>query len=246
MLKFKRFFSTDSPKAVKADKFGYLNAINYMAPHASAGVGNLCAAASPGCISLCLGVYSGQAAMVRDLEHGTNAVRDSRKRKARYFTEDAQAFLEEACLHIQRLKRQADKQNKTLCVRLNGSTDIPFERIKIKSRGLSIMDAFPEVQFVDYTKRFERLGKTPANLHLTFSRSETNESFCKLALKRGHNVAVVLAGKFPKTFLDVPTISGDEHDLRHLDPMRAGGYVIVLAPKGHKAKRDTSGFVVRS
>ena len=34
-LQFKRFFSVDSPKAIKAKKFRYLNAINYMAPHKS-------------------------------------------------------------------------------------------------------------------------------------------------------------------------------------------------------------------
>lgn len=250
MLRFKRFFSVDSAKAVKADKYGYLNGINYMAPHTSAGVGNLCASASPGCIDLCLGVYSGQAAMVADLEAGTNSVRESRKRKSQYFADDAQTFLEEACQHIEALQRRATKMNKMLCIRMNGSTDIPFERIVIKSRGCNIFDAFPDVQFVDYTKRFERLGKAPANLHLTFSRSETNEPLAKLALARGYNVAVVFAGQrgwpqrgWPSEYLGVPVIIGDDHDLRHLDPR--GGYVIGLAPKGNKAKRDASGFVVR-
>ena len=35
--------------------------------------------------------------------------------------------------------------------------------------------------------------------------------------------------------------------LRHLDPRAPqgdAGYVIGLSPKGHKAKKDTSGFVV--
>ena len=244
-FRFQRFFSVDSPKAVKADKFGYLNAINYMAPHKSAGVGNLCSAASPGCIALCLGLYSGQAAMVADLEHGTNSVRESRIRKAQYFASDVQAYMEEACQHIERLQRRAAKLGKALCIRMNGSVDIPFERIKITSRGnRNIYDVFPSVQFVDYTKRFERLGRVPANLHLTFSRSETNECLAKLALQRGHNVAVVFAGSMPAEYLGAPVINGDEHDLRHLDP-RDRGYVIGLSPKGRKAQRDTSGFVVR-
>ena len=242
---FKRFFSVDSAKAVKADKYGYLNGINYMAAHTTAGVGNLCAAASPGCIDLCLGLYSGQAAMVADLEHGTNSVRESRIRKAQYFASDVQAFLDEVCQHIEALQRRAAKLGKALCIRMNGSTDIPFERIKIKSRGnRNVYDVFPDVQFVDYTKRFERLGRVPANLHLTFSRSETNECFARLALQRGHNVAVVFAGAMPSEYLGAPVISGDEHDLRHLDPR--GGYVIGLSPKGNKAKRDQSGFVVRN
>jgi hypothetical protein len=244
MLQFKRLFSVDSAKAAKADRYGYLNGINYMAAHTTARVGNLCAAASPGCIALCLGLYSGQAAMVADLEGGTNSVRESRIRKARYFARDAQAFLDEVCTHIEALLRRAAKLEKALCIRLNGSTDIPYERIKIKSRGnRNVYDVFPSVQFVDYTKRFERLGHVPANLHLTFSRSETNERFAKLALQRGHNVAVVFAGAMPKEYLGAPVISGDEHDLRHLDPR--GGFVVGLSPKGGKAKRDASGFVVR-
>ena len=211
-IQFKHFFSTDSAKAVKADKYGYLNGINYMSPHESAGVGNLCANASPGCIALCLGIYSGQAAMVADLEHGTNSVRESRKRKSRFFVGDVQAFLLEACMHIVRLIKRAQTLGKTLCIRMNGATDIPFERIIIKSRGVNIFDAFPDVQF---------------------------------ALARGHNVAVVIAGAFPATYLGAPVVSGDLHDLRHLDPTRPGGYVIALTPKGNKAKRDASGFVVR-
>ena len=63
-VQFERFFSMDSAKAIKAQEYGYLNAINYMAPHKSAGVGNLCSHASPVCIELCLGLESGQASMV--------------------------------------------------------------------------------------------------------------------------------------------------------------------------------------
>ena len=35
----------------------------------------------------------------------------------------------------------------------------------------------------------------PANYHLTFSRSETNEADCKRVLEAGGNVAVVFAGE---------------------------------------------------
>src|SRR4051812_32403084 len=52
-IRFPKFFSIDDGKAVKAQKNakGWLNAINYMAPHASGGVGNLCPHASAGCIA---------------------------------------------------------------------------------------------------------------------------------------------------------------------------------------------------
>ena len=70
-MQFKRFFSLDSAKAIKAREYGYLNAINYMAPASTAGVGNLCPHASAGCLALCLGWYSGQAGMVKDQENDT-------------------------------------------------------------------------------------------------------------------------------------------------------------------------------
>ena len=61
-------------------------------------------------------------------------------------------------------------------------------------------------------------------------------------LEGGHNVAVVFAGNMPEAWNGYRVINGDEHDLRHLDPK---GVVVGLTPKGNKAKRDTSGFVVR-
>ena len=51
-----RIFSTESAKAAKATGFGFLNAIHYMAPADTAGVGNLCPNASEPCKALCLGI----------------------------------------------------------------------------------------------------------------------------------------------------------------------------------------------
>jgi hypothetical protein len=104
-------------------------------------------------------------------------------------------------------------------------------------------ERFPDVAFVDYTKIVSRFEQAlPPNYHLTLSRSETNERECLEALERGINVAVVFADK-PTTWHGFECIDGDEHDLRQLDPR--GGYVVALSPKGRKAKRDRSGFVVR-
>ena len=64
-------------------------------------------------------------------------------------------------------------------------------------------------------------------------------------LARGINVAVVFRKALPETWQGFQVINGDLHDLRHLDPRGEIGTVIGLAPKGRKAKRDTSGFVVR-
>ena len=242
MPKFTKFFSTDSAKAIKAEKFGYLNAINYMAPHSSAGAGNLCPHSSAGCRALCLGMYSGQAAMVKDLENGTNAVRESRIAKAQWFMSDRSAFMSEMAQHIRAMVRKADRENKELVVRPNGSTDIAFERVPTDN-GQSLPNRFSELQFVDYTKSMRRVldPKRPANYHLTFSLSETNKAEAEQVRAAGFNVAVVFGHGQPKRFMGHRVIDGTEHDLRHLDPQPV---IVGLDPKGSKAKNDKSGFVV--
>ena len=243
MPKFTKFFSTDSAKAIKADKYGWLNAINYMAPHDTAGVGNLCPNASEGCKALCLGMYSGQAAMVSDLENGTNAVRESRIAKSQYFMNERQAFMGEMAHHIKAMIRKADRENKKLAVRPNGSSDIAFEYIK-GYNGQTLPEQFPHVQFVDYTKNLRRMlnPNRPSNYHLTFSLSESNMHEAIHVLANRKNVAVVFGDGLPDTFMGHRVIDGTEHDLRHLDPQPV---IVGLDPKGKKAKADTSGFVVR-
>jgi hypothetical protein len=266
--RFPRIFSTDSAKASKAGEYGYLNAIHYMAPHDSAGVGNLCSHASWQCIALCLGTHSGQAAMVSDLENGTNATRESRKLKARLFMGQRQEYMNRLARDIVKLERKAEREGLTLCVRLNGSTDIAWERISFviddktsramqpplgvshprAGRVMTLLQLFPHIQFVDYTKNPNRMGKTPSNLHLTLSYSGDNLAACLAALKRGQNVAVVFGEGLPRDWHGHSVIDGDLHDLRHLDPICPNGergIVVGLSPKGLTAKRDTSGFVVR-
>jgi hypothetical protein len=243
MPKFTKFFSTDSAKAIKADKYGWLNAINYMAPHDTAGVGNLCPNASEGCKALCLGMYSGQAAMVSDLENGSNVVRESRVAKSQYFMNERHAFMGEMAHHIKAMIRKADRENKKLAVRPNGSSDIAFEYIK-GYNGQTLPEQFPHVQFVDYTKNLRRMlnPNRPSNYHLTFSLSESNMHEAIHVLANRKNVAVVFGDGLPDTFMGHRVIDGTEHDLRHLDPQPV---IVGLDPKGKKAKADTSGFVVR-
>ena len=258
MIQFDRLLSTDSAKAAKALGFGYLNGILYAAPHSTAGVGDLCPSSTEGCRALCLGLYSGQASMVADLENGTNATRDSRVAKARLFMSDRVFYLNQIALQIVRLSAKAEREGLKACIRLNGSTDIPFERMGFALGGkaaekvgakagerVNLIDLFEREQFVDYTKIVSRLAKAPRNLCLTLSRSEANETECLDALADGHNVAVVFGNGLPKTWHDFEVINGDKHDLRHLDPRAARGFVVGLLPKGAKAKADTSGFVLR-
>lgn len=240
-----RIFSTDSPKAIKANAFGYINAIHYLAPMTIAGAGNVCGNESAGCAALCLGWFSGQASMVRDLDHDSNSTRASRVAKTRAFMHDRVNYLRAMVREIDKLARKAQRDGRKLCVRLNGSSDIAWEAIRFPaaSGGKNLFELFPCVAFVDYTKNPRRFArKLPANYRLTFSRSETNEAECIPLLVAGHNVAIVFAGEKPAKWNGFVVIDGDRHDLRHLDP---NGVVVALTPKGRRAKNDTSGFVVR-
>ena len=56
------------------------------------------------------------------------------------------------------------------------------------------------------------------------------------------NIAVVFRDKesIPAIFLGLPTIDGDQTDLRFLDPAHS---IVALYAKG-KARKDQSGFVI--
>jgi hypothetical protein len=85
-------------------------------------------------------------------------------------------------------------------------------------------------------------GNFPKNYHLTFSRSESNESHTDLIMSMGGNVAMVFENKLPTTYKGKKVINGDENDLRFLDSKNV---IVGLVAKG-KGKKDDSGFVIRS
>lgn len=262
-----RIYSTDSAKAIKAMGFGVINGIHYMAPHDLGSIGtgkhfSLCVSASPGCIALCLGEHSGQAGMAKDGE--LNSVRKSRRQKAQRFMAERKTYMAEVALATAQEFRRAANKGFGFVARFNGSTDVAAEGInvvvdaalakklsKLMRRDIAagvyrnLMTLFPEIQFVDYTKIWQRFGRElPANYSLTFSLAENNHEKALELLSRGVNVAAVFGGAMPATWHGYTVINGDEHDLRHLDPRGARGFVIGLAPKGNKAKRDKSGFVI--
>jgi len=217
-------------KTVKGQKQGYRTGILYLAPASVSGVINVCLFASDGCRRHCL--YSaGRGAF--------NSVQKARIAKTRLYVADKPLFIQTLKTNVRQLIAKCAKANATPTVRLDGTSDVGWERH-------GVIQAFKDVQFYDYTKNYIRmigflLGKLPSNYHLTFSRSETNEAQCLEVLKRGGNVAVVFRGKtLPTHWNGFPVINGDENDLRFLDPK---GVVVGLTAKG-KAKSDTSGFVV--
>ena len=223
--------NTDA-KTTKGTILGYLTGILYLAPGDISGH-EVCAWRNAGCTAACL-YTAGRGAF--------SNVKQSRIRKTRWFFADREAFYVALRSDIEQLIQDAEKMGLIPCVRLNGTSDIVWEYGKS-----SIIRAFPNEQFYDYTKSVHRAVQSltselwPSNYHLTFSYSGTNFADCIKVLRLGGNVSVVFDGVKPKAWGGAPVIDGDLHDLRFTDP---SGTVVGLKAKG-EAKKDTSGFVVR-
>ena len=222
-------------KTIKSKKVGVLTGILYMAPYTLSGK-NVCPNASAGCAAACLNT-AGRGAM--------KSVKRARLKKTNRFWDDRGQFLQDLAEEVGKLQRRAEAIGMLAAVRLNGTSDLPYERYKVPGTDKNIMELFPAVQFYDYTKlenRFTKGQKLPANYHLTFSRAEDNDHKLDAVLEYT-SAAVVFSGKLPATWRGYPVIDGDEHDARFTD---AGpGTIIGLTAKG-KARHDGSGFVVPS
>ena len=235
--------TTNSLKTIKGLKIDVLSGILYLAPHFTAGakIGSkrvsVCPNASAGCMAGCL--YRSGAALIY------KKVNLARVRKTRAFVSNPAAFMIDVVSDVAKIERAAVRRNLRPAVRLNGTSDLRFERIAVIRDGAryrNIMLAFPEVTFYDYTKRTDR-GRLPANYSLTFSRSEDNERAAVRMLARGINVAAVFYPALPVTWNGYAVINGDLSDVRFLDP---NPRVIGFLANGKARKDMDSGFVIRT
>lgn len=233
-----------NPKVMKGNKLGYLTAILHLAPADVAGTGvNLCPMSTAGCRALCLNL-SGHGGMINPAT-GTNPVQEARKRKSREYVADPVAFARRLIDEVGKFVKRAERKGAIPCVRLNGTSDILWERVKVD--GKTIMEHFPDVVFYDYTKFPSRKG-LPKNYSLTFSLAENNEAKACIALAGKVNVAVVFAvarkQPLPKSYVlggkRFTVINGDETDLRFLDRK---GVIVGLRAKGKARKSLGDGFV---
>jgi hypothetical protein len=224
-----------NPKLLKGQKKGYLSSVLHLAPADLSGK-NTCPKATAGCKAACLNT-AGRGGIFKKGET-TNVIQQARIRKTKAFFENRQAFLNELVVEIIKTIKSAEKKNLIPVFRLNGTSDIAFEKYEI-ANGKNIFQMFPDVQFYDYTKIVGRKVSHIPNYHLTFSKADGNDMDVRLAASNGMNVAAVFH-KLPETYIGRPVINGDETDLRFLDPK---GVIVGLKAKG-KAKKDTSGFVI--
>ena len=241
----KKLLSTRNRKTQKGEKKGYKTYILYMSPFKQNSKNiNLCPHATNGCASACL-FKSGMGGIYTNVQQG-------RINKSEFYLNDRIGFLDylidEIGNIINKHKTNANYKNLIPVFRLNGTTDIRWEKQKA-SNGLSIMDSFPNYQFYDYTKNPYRFNENlPSNYHLTFSRSENNDNHCKTLLSKGYNVAYVF-DKVPTEWNGYEVINGDETDLRFLDKKNVivGLKFKKLTGKGtdNKAMIDDNDFIIQ-
>ena len=234
-------------KTIKGSKAGYLTGVLYLAPWKEAGLGNMCAHASPQCIATCL-FTAGRGKFA--------AVKRARIQRTKWFSWKRAEFMADLVDEIQRrVVAPAMRRGMAPAVRLNGTSELPFERIPCVRYGVehaSIFEAFPRVQFYDYVKGTRRMlqyldGDMPSNYHLTYSRSELNHSDCHEVIAQGGNVATVFGADtnvFDRLWLRFQlnaseTIDGDASDLRFLDPTDTTGHIVALKAKGDALKAPT-------
>ncbi|MFZ9205597.1 MAG: GP88 family protein [Candidatus Nanopelagicaceae bacterium] len=222
-----------NPKIAKGLAANYATYILHLAPADLSGH-NTCAKATVGCKKACLNT-AGRGGMFKKGE-STNVIQQARIRKTRMFFENRNEFLSQLIADIELAIKQCAKKGLTPVFRLNGTSDISWEKYDIIQR-------FPNVQFYDYTKVLGRKVSHLHNYHLTFSAADGNDADVLKAIQQGYNVATVFGLKksqpMPEIFNGRRVFNGDNSDLRFLDPKNV---IVGLYAKG-KAKKDTSGFV---
>ena len=219
-------------KMAKGEKFGYKTAILHLAPYNMSGK-NVCpkAVTGPGgCVDPCLNT-SGRGQM--------GSVQRARINKTQHYFTNKNGFLWELSKEIEQLKKRAKNQGFKFAVRLNGTSDVAWHRMKVDG-GSTLMEIHPDVQFYDYTKVLNYLDHDLKNYHVTFSDSGANDGDIKQAMKQGANIAVVFKDKLPKKWLNRKVINGDKHDLRFKDP---AGVIVGLVAKGLGRKDLNNSFI---
>ena len=132
-----------------------------------------------------------------------------RKAKSEYFVNDTDNFIKQLIREIKNQEKRALKKNKKAVVRLNGFTDIDYDKY-------GIFKLFPNVQFYDYSADYERvLNNNNPNLHYTFSYKGNNLKECIELLKNDVSIAVIdiSENQFFNDY-EVEHIDGDKHDFR--------------------------------
>lgn len=220
--------------AIKETGFSYLGGINassklkkngkidnqhtyglYLAPASISGY-NVCRNATKECMLGCLH-SSGRTAM--EMLSGGNRIQNARIGKVRLLMEQPEYFMKWLVTEIEAKRKTAIKKGFGFSVRLNCTSDIDWSDIRLY--GQNIFEIFPDVQFYDYTKNFQKFFDKAKNYHLTFSYTGRNWDKCTQVLGMGHNVAMVFnvqkETEIPAIYGSYNVINGDLSDYRVKD-----------------------------
>jgi len=227
-----KLLTISNPKTQKSIPQGYLTAVLHLAPFDLSGYQTCPMAEHAGCVAGCLN-KAGRGGIIKKGE-STNVIQLARINRTVRFFEEREQFMIDLHRDIEKAIKLANSMGTRLAIRLNGTSDIGWEKIRHLGHR-NIMEAFPGIQFYDYTKI--EGSSTPDNYHLTLSRGKHTQT-----VKHQFNMAVVFRDHLPAYWQGRPVIDGDNSDLRFLDP---DGVIVGLKAKG-PAKKDYSGFVVEA
>lgn len=255
-----------NPKTIKGQARGYMTAVLYLAPYRLSGV-NVCPTAEDaGCWRTCLnvagrgGIPSAHGGYI-GLNSGPhlvpdNSIQRARIARTRLYLDSPTEFFNQLYAEIFAFVRRAERKGLTPCVRLNGTSDIPFERRGWAGHA-NMMQAFPHVQFYDYTKLPARAswGHMPVNYRLSLSWSGASQAYraqVEAAARLTGAPLVVVTRDGSAQWADLAPImeragcthivNGDAHDLRFLEKPHA---LVLLKAKG-LARRESNGFILGS
>ena len=232
-------------KTPRGEKLGYLTGIVYLSPAKEGVRKDICPWSTPGCRKGCIH-FAGMGAVP--------SVKKARAKRKRKFFDDRKGFLDQLFREVANLEKLARAERLIPAVRLNGTSDLPWEILHPM-----LFRYFPNVAYYDYTKSFGRMiehlsgdlgvsGKWPANYKLIFSMSEENHKECFRILNAKGNVAMVFNAGNPRLKLGLPSswlgyrvIDGDENDawFARIKP----GEILGLRAKW-PATHDKTGFVI--
>lgn len=182
----------------------------------------------------------------------------SRIKKTKLFYDDRDTFMRLLIHELKKYKNKAEKMGMEFSVRLNGTSDLSPVLFKDPDTGKNILELFPDVQFYDYTKVYNRikLMHQYPNYDLTFSYDGFNWSECSKFLNEGGKAAVVFySDKLPKYFGGFKVVDGNSYDMRYLDPKKsviglhyhttANDYYVDKADGKRKLRVPNTPFVVK-
>lgn len=236
----------NSPKLIKSLERNVMTYGVYLAPGNISG--HQVCPNSDNCCKYCLN-GSGRNKIELLTYKGGGAIQQSRIKKTKLFFEDRPAFMRLLIHEINQARKKAEAAGMILAVRLNCTSDISPEEFILD--GKNILQLYPDIQFYDYTKVFNRaeLLEKYENYDLTFSFSGENWDECINVLEQGFRVAVVFEDTLPKTFKGYTVIDANGYDARFLDD---GGIICGLTYKrvandyaGGKYQRPDTTFVNR-